>query len=91
MQDHDFDTVLRNRAAPPARAGLADRIIAASRSVPQMRGMGDVLADYLLPKNVAALAAMLVMGAAIGLSIPVPGNEDEFSMQTYIDDNGAVL
>lgn len=87
--EHDFDTVLHSRAIEPPRAGFADRIIARAHAVPQWRA--EALADYLLPKRMAAFAAMLVVGAAIGLSVPDPVGEEEFSMQTYLYDNGAVL
>ena len=95
--EHDpaLQALLQRRRFEPASAHLAERIIAAAHRRPQIPSLrawlSDLLALALQPKSAFALAAVLVIGFVIGGALPsAPGDEDN-SLQSYFESEGAHL
>jgi hypothetical protein len=99
-QDHALDALLRRRRFTPARPGLSGRIIAAAHAQGRPQGFGqwlaDMLAELLLPRPAYALASVLMIGVIIGGIMPdissgAGADEEEASLQIYLDDEVNVL
>jgi len=98
-QQSRLETLLRNYPVEPPRAGFAERIIAATKyATPSpVSGFGAwlhaALAEFMLPRPAFALASLLALGFVIGLSAPAPtvSGDDDLSLQTYLENDGAVL
>jgi hypothetical protein len=94
MATQDIDDMLNKRTIEPSAPGFAERIIASSRALQQQRPplrAAWKFPGFLVPHQAFALAAMLVAGVTIGLSIPAQtGGEEDYSMG-YMEDNGAIL
>lgn len=98
MDDNRLDKLLNSRRFEMTAPDFADRIIEATMHVKQVPPMQwwlrtqEVLASVMLPRPVAALAMMLVMGIVIGVTLPATQNavDDDIFQQAYLDD-GVVL
>ena len=103
QQQWRFEELLQKRGYELSHPEFADRIIAKARPVRQqfiistVTRLTEILAEFLIPKpdffRPVLTFSMLVAGVVIGFSLSeqmIPGRED-FSMQTYLEDNGAIL
>lgn len=85
MNDAQLDQLLRARHSPPPSVGLAERISMRAAQVPQRREslltrIARIFAEFHVPQPAYALACTVVLGAFIGIALPVA------SSQASVDD-----
>jgi hypothetical protein len=88
-----FERMLHERYVAPARPQLAQRIIAASIAADSAAQNTWQPSELLVAVRPATLAAMLVLSFVVGFGAfaPSPRAESTASMQSYIDEDGAIL
>jgi len=89
-EEKRFEMQLHRRNEPAVPQDLAQRIIAASRMQPSSHqsAVGELLAEV----RPAALAAMMVLGFAIGFEmLPPLSHGRDIAAQASFDDEGAIL
>ncbi len=104
MKDHrddKLDNLLRSRRLEPASPDLARRIIFKARQLPQNRTvslwqwMRELCAEFHLPNPAYVLAAALILGMAIGFSLPSDTNQSAedsaSSVQNFLSADEALL
>src|SRR4051812_3277542 len=99
VSDKELETLLRSRYVEPPRAGFAERIIATAGYAQPSPVSGSAawleafFAQFILPRPAFALASVLALGVVIGLAaVPVAtGSEENMSIQSYLENDGAVL
>jgi hypothetical protein len=97
-QEKQFEALLRSRSFTPARADLAQRIAQAARMRTPQPARPRLLPQFLVPGYLAAyfrpsvLASVLALGFALGFNtFHQNSNQGTASLQSYTDDEGAVL
>jgi hypothetical protein len=89
-RDEKLDNLLRSRRIESASADLAQRIILKAQQLPQNKIMpfwqwvGELFAEFHLPKPAYVLASALVFGMMIGFSAPQDTSQGA-------DDSGAII
>jgi len=92
-EEKRFERLLHKRHIEPARADLAQRIVAAALAKDPFQKPEWWLYDLLTEIKPATLAAMLVLGFAIGFGALAPASQDkkEVFTQPYSDDEETLL
>ena len=100
-RDEKLDHMLRSRRKEPASADLAQRIILQARQRPQNKmfspwqWLGELCAEFHLPKPAYVLATALIFGLAIGFSTPLQStpsaNDDSAVAQSVFAADEALL
>jgi len=92
-EERRFEHLLRKRSFTPPSFDFAERIIAASIARPQRMEAIGWFSDLLQEVRPAALAAMLLLGFAIGFGMLTPPsslNNTAF-VRALTDDEGTIL
>jgi hypothetical protein len=91
-EEEELERLLNARVdIKPSHSHLAQRIISAAHANQYTQKPQWWLYDMILSIKPAAVAAMLVIGFAIGFSALSPITQDKREMTYYADDDGAVL
>jgi hypothetical protein len=91
-EEKRFEMLLMARRMPAPSRDLAQRIIAASFTRVYERSHASVFSEIMAEIRPAALAAMLVLGFAIGFGMLSPALHDQQArVQSVADDEGAIL
>lgn len=100
QDEQNLTGLLERRQFEPPHVDLAERIILASRAVEQKATLDfgvwlqRLFAEFMLPKPAYALACMLALGLAIGLSAPADITdtvEDDSTLQAFLYEEGEIL
>jgi len=88
-----FERLLQYSSVPPFRSDLAQRIIAAACTKAQFTETSGWLYDGITQIRPAALAAMVILGFIVGFGALAPNFQSykQISLQSYSDDEGAIL
>src|SRR6516162_6804147 len=76
-QNEKLDAMLRSRRVESANPDLAQRIILGAQSLPQnqtvpfMRWLKQLFAEFHLPRPAYVFACTLILGFVIGFSVPL--------------------
>ena len=93
-KEREFEKLLQIRALPQDELnGLEQRIIASSYIDARKSALASYIQDFFAEIKPAALAAMLVLGFAIGFGIvaSTSQNHNTTMVQSVSDDEGAIL
>lgn len=98
-RDEKLDKLLKSRRIEPASPDLAQRIIlraqrsAQNKTVPLWQWLGELFAEFHLPKPAYVLASALVLGIVIGFNAPqdINNGADDGALQSFLSADEALL
>lgn len=98
-RDEKLDKLLKSRRIEPASPDLAQRIIlraqrsAQNKTVPLWHWLGELFAEFHLPKPAYVLASALVLGMVIGFNAPqdINNGADDGALQSFLSADEALL
>ena len=100
-RDEKLDNLLQSRRIEPASPDLAQRIIFKAQRLPQNKAMplwqwlGELFAEFHLPKPAYVLASALVLGMMIGFNAPEDINNEAddggVTIQSFLSADEALL
>jgi hypothetical protein len=92
-QDEKLDALLRDRRVEAPSPDLAQRIILKAQNLPQNQPLplrqwiGQLFAEFHLPKPAYVVASTLVLGIVVGFSTPditAPNDAESTGVQSFL-------